>query len=140
MPRRLLHFVTVALIFGLSGCGDSTDVDVALGAYILVTVDGEPLPWVAQEDANVTLNLISAFLHIFPDNCRFDAMWEATFTGGIVETGPTRNDCTWSRNGSDVTITGPGDAPGTSIGTLDQNGLSLMRPNIGIVFYYETLR
>ena len=94
----------------------------------------------AQDDVNVTLRLISAFLHIFPDNCRFDAMWQATFAGVIADAGVTQTDCTWSRDGSDVTITGPGDPGASGIGTLNQDGLSLMDPNIGIVFYYERLR
>ena len=140
MDRRLLHLLYVALIVGLCACGESTRVDVAVGAYVLVTVDSDPLPWVAQDNVDVKLLLVSAFLHVFPDDCRFDATWHVTFADGTVNVDVARYDCTWSRDGSDVTITGPGDTPGTSIGTIDQNGLSLMRPDIGIVFYYERLR
>ena len=130
-----------ALLLAVSACGDSTGVDVAVGAYILVTVDGTPLPWIAEQDAIVTVNLVSAFLHVFEDDCRFDAAWNPVFADGTQNVNTTRTDCTWSRDGSELTFDFL-DSTGTvrNVGVLDFDGLTLTNLDTGVVFYYETLR
>ncbi len=138
MHARLATLCRVILILGLSGCGDSTDVDFAVGSYTLLTVDGEPLPWVVRVEGDLTLRGIAGFLQIDPVGCRLDATYQATFAGVPAEPETITTECTWSREGSEILFTGL-ETGQTIVGFLSGDRLSFVNEAIGHVFVYERL-
>ena len=78
--------LSVSLLAVQSGCAEATDVDVAIGTYTLITVNGDPLPWIVRVEGEMTLKGVSGILRIDPVGCRLDAMYQATFSGVQADT------------------------------------------------------
>lgn len=130
--KRLVCVVAVALL--PLGCGDSTGVDPAIGAWNLIEIDGMPLPFVWSVDGDVTLRALGARLDMQDGSCSVEATWQATFdvTPGPIDTIITA--CTWRRADSLIVFQ---FSDGPTTGSISGDRMSISNDQIGREFTYQ---
>jgi hypothetical protein len=130
MKKWLSLFVTVALA---AACGDSTGPDANLGLYVLQSIDGDPVPVRITEQPAFVIDLTSGQLQLLDGGtCALSQMYRRDDEGTITNITIDTETCTWTLNGTAISITTDDDSPVT--GTL-VGGTITVTPE-GVVWIY----
>ncbi|MCY7380907.1 MAG: hypothetical protein LH467_16425 [Gemmatimonadaceae bacterium] len=122
-------------LFALLACGGdgSTSPGASIaGAYSLTTVNGAPLPFVAQQAGTYKYE-ITADTYTLADGATWtEVRADRTTSNGAITTSTKSDAGTWSRNGTSITLTSP--ANGAVSGTVSGNTLTLSSAGNTMVF------
>jgi len=127
--------VVAATAFSLSlaSCAESISPSAVPGLYTLVTVDGEPLPYVIRDTVSMMVEIVGADLNLREDNASFMHTYYRITRDGLVST-ETRDDWLgWSVDGTTITV--ENGAVGVRFtGTKSDDTLRLMSRGVEYVF------
>lgn len=107
-----LSFVFALVAMGAFGCGDdaTSPEDTPVGVWTLVSVDGEPLPFVLETAVSKLEVLASRITINSDDTCSVSATVRVTIDGNMSTTTESA-DCTWTRSGNVIMFTGEDGSP-----------------------------
>ena len=127
MIRRVF---LIFVLLGVTACGDDgTGTESVVGSYVLQTVDGGSLPWVASGSTEITAELVILNADM---SCRRRSTGPTTDGGSVTVT----NECTYTMKFEAIFLTfSPNSAPHR--GSIVGSTLTLTSPGSGSVFIYE---
>ena len=127
MIRRVF---LIFVLLGVTACGDDgTGTESVVGSYVLQTVDGGSLPWVAPGSTEITAGLVI----LNADMSCSRRLTSPTTDGGSVT--PTEV-CTYSMKFEAIFLIFPPNGTITS-GSIVGSTLTLTTPASGFVFIYR---
>jgi len=125
---RGASLAAVACSFLLISCGDSTGLEPLPATYVLVSVNGESLPYYIHsiteiDSTSVEIAVAALTFRINSDEtCSWSITWRET-RNGIVEMNPLTAACTWSVSSASFTLMFPGQRWS---GSVSGNSLTLV--------------
>ena len=118
---RFVFLAVVCLAF--AACGDSTSPESVAGRYSLVSVNGDPVPFVIVQVEVDRFELSAGHIQLNADGtCSFALIYQTTEDG--VPTTDTESDtCTWTLNNTTIAFTFPDGR--TNAGSLIDGRISI---------------
>lgn len=133
-PRtRPILAAAAACLLLLSACGDSTSPEFTpVGRYVLLTVDGQPVPVVTIQSQSGTIELFAGAMELEEgDSCVGHRTLRETFLGQVTFVEDTEA-CIYRLDGPDLTV--EWEMGGTDTGILEGDRLTLITLGIHLVF------
>lgn len=130
MQRVVLALAAMSLL----ACGEAigTGASRAVGAWNLITVDGDPPPFTIEESAGYRLEVISDRFVAHSNGSWTDDLTLRETINGIATTTTESDVGAWAQSGSTVTIT----ASDGTVSTVQISGDTITFVSDGSVFLY----
>ncbi len=127
MIRRVF---LIFVLLGVTACGDDgTGTESVVGSYVLQTVDGGSLPWVASGSTEITAELVILNADM---SCRRRSTGPTTDGGSVTPT----EVCTYTMKFEAIFLMfSPNGTPYS--GSIIGSTLTLTNPASGVVFIYR---
>ena len=103
--RRFVYLVIASQ--ALAACSDSTGPVSATGRYDLVSVGGEPLPFVLSEIFDDKIEITAGHMQLNVDLTCSGSLTIQNTTDGRVTPNTRTNTCTWTQTGTAIDFTYP---------------------------------
>jgi uncharacterized lipoprotein YbaY len=116
----------------LAACSDSMGPESAVGRYELVSIDGEPLPYVLSEVFDDKIEITAGHMQLNADLTCSGSLTIENTTEGQVTPNTQTNTCTWTLTGTAIDFEYP-DAPPLP-GSLFDRTLTVVSQGLVLVF------
>ena len=112
------------LVIGFAACDGLGPEDVA-GTYTLQSINGDPLPWIYYQVADVSIGITAGSMALNRDRTCSEGQTITETAAGVADHHVSTRECTYTLNGDAITVTFPSDGGASVSGSIVGSQLTL---------------